>query len=222
MSLTMIDLGVDDWLCAPATWEAYTALAESRGEKGRPRYIFLDGRLTVVSPGNLHEALSARLCDLIHEIVVEFGVFCHPLARVTLLKSAGSKEGTEADATYYFTNFDRVVGKRTLVMGVDPPPDLVVEVVVSHPEHDALEAYRRFGVREVWVAKESGLEFLVLGADGRYEASPVSACLPFLRADELVPWVFRDDPPSATRVLQLFRAWAAETLAPRHRPEAAG
>ncbi|MCA1684377.1 MAG: Uma2 family endonuclease, partial [Planctomycetia bacterium] len=101
--------------------------------------------------------------------------------------------GTEPDTSYYLTHINHLRGKRKVVMGQDPPPDLVVEVVVSHPEGDALEAYRRFGVREVWVCKESGLEFLVLGADGQYAGSPVSACFPFLTSEELAPWVYRDD-----------------------------
>ena len=107
-------------------------------------------------------------------------------------------------------------------MGVDPPPDLVVEVVISHPEMKALEAYGRFGVREVWVCKKSGLEFFVLGENGRYVTSPHSVCLPFLSSKELEPWVYQDHRGNDTRVLKQFRAWVAETLAPRHQqdPEA--
>jgi Uma2 family endonuclease len=210
--------GTDHWFQMPATWGAYTRLLRARGERSRPRYIFVDGRLTAVSPGHPHESLSARLAGLINEILVGLSIDGHASGQVTLKKSARSREGTEADASYYLTNIDRVMGKKHLVMGQDPPPDLVLEVVFSHPERDALEAYRRFGVREVWVCKESDLEFLVLGTEGQYVESPVSACLPFLSSEELSPWVYSDDLGSDTRRWKLFRAWVTETLAPRHHP----
>jgi Uma2 family endonuclease len=220
MPATKVQLGADQWVSIPATWENYEGLLRTRGEKGQPKYIFLDGSLTVVSPSQPHEWLSFRLVGLIHEILVKLSIPCHVSGRVTLHKAADSLEGTEPDASYYLTNRERVAGKRKLVMGQDPPPDLVLEVVISHPEHDALEAYRRFGVREVWVCKESGLEFLVLGEDGHYHASPVSACLPFLQAEEMSFWLFRDDLADDTRLWQLFGEWVTDTLLPRYRPDA--
>jgi hypothetical protein len=162
-----------------------------------------------------------RLAVLIHEMLSGLSFDDHPTGSVTLHRSRPSWEGTEADQSYYLTSIDRVIGKRELVMGEAPPPNMDVEVVVTHDEGNALKAYRRFGVREVWVCKESGLTFLVQGARGRYVASPVSACLAFLRSDELAPWVYRTDPSSETRLMKLFRAWVAETLVPR-RPPAEG
>ena len=111
--------------------------------------------------------------------------------RTLLKKTSKSRAGTEADATYYFNNIDLVPEKEHLVMGVDPAPDLVVEVVISHPEKKALEAYRKFKVREVWVCEESRLAFLILGEDGRYTIAPKSDCFPFLDSAELTPWVER-------------------------------
>jgi Uma2 family endonuclease len=220
MPATRDQPGADRWVCQPATWEDYEVLLRRRGEKSRPRYIFCDGRLTVVSPGVHHESWKTRLGALIACILDQLEVDSYALGSVTLLMSRGSRAGVEADETFYLNNIERVVGKKDLVMGEDPPPDLVVEVVVSHPEHDALEVYRRFGVREVWVCKDGGLEFLVLGPDGRYEPSPTSALVPCVIADELAPWVYRVDPRGDRQIRQEFRAWVDATLVPRHRPDA--
>ena len=208
----------DRWVEFPATWKIYTALCELSGDRRRPKYTYVNGRMMVVSPGHSHESYGVRLIELIHEIFVGLSIECHGAGSTTLKKTSKSRAGTEADATYYFNNIDLVQEKEHLVMGVDPAPDLVVEVVISHPEKNALEAYRRFKVREVWVCKQSSLEFLVLGADGRYAVSPVSFSFPFLSSDELAPWVYRDHRGSDTRVLKQFRAWVSETLAPRCRP----
>jgi hypothetical protein len=64
------------------------------------------------------------------------------------------------------------------------------------------------------------LKFLVLGADGHYAQSATSACLPFIiSADELSPWVYRQDLPDETALRRLFRGWVETTLAPRLHPE---
>lgn len=218
-TLSRIDLGSDPWVSFPASWGTYLRLHRERGDRSHPRLTFVDGRLTIVSPGTPHEFYKTRLGMLIEDMLAELMIDCIPTGSTTLLKTRKPKRtGTEPDESYYLTNLDRINVKEDLVMGRDPAPDLVVEVVVSHPEGDALEAYRRIGVREVWVCRDTGLEFLVLNEQGVYESSPTSAVLPFVAADELTTWLFRNDLPSASRLKREFRAWVQETLAPRLRP----
>jgi Uma2 family endonuclease len=205
----------DDWVQVPATWGVYLRLLQARGERPRPRYTFFNKRLTIVSPGPSHEARKKRVGVLIEDMFLLLKIRYQPYGSETLLKQERSRAGTEGDDCYYLNNIAAVRGKDRFVMGQDPPPDLAVEVVISHPEGDALDAYRTFGVREVWVCKRSEITFLVLGPDGQYAASPTSACLPFLTSEELTPWVFREDLPDEFSVRELFRAWVLETLAPR-------
>jgi Uma2 family endonuclease len=223
MSLTLRDsattLAGDRWIEIPATWKTYRRLLDDRGERGRPRYLFLDGRLTVVSPGHHHESLKTRLTALVDEILVGLAIDFHASGEVALLSSRRPRIGAEGDAAYYLSQIDRIRGKADLVMGEDPPPDLMIEVVVSHSEADALEVYRRFGVREVWVQRRMGLEFLALGDDGRYQAVTTSTVLPFLTTGDLEPWLFRDDPRSEVQIRRAFRDWVQRTLAPRLQPD---
>lgn len=214
-AVTRTELVFEPWACFPATWEIYLSLLEERDERSQPKYTYVDGRITVVSPGRNHEHLKSRLGGLIEDILVGLLIDFHPTGQVTLLKARGPRAGTEGDETYYLNNIERVRKKEDLVMGEDPPPDLAVEVVFSPSEADALEAYRRLGVREVWVCKDGGLEFLVLGADGHYAPSALSGCLPFLSAKELEPWAYREDLASEARIRHAFRGWVAEVLMPR-------
>ncbi|GAC1473496.1 MAG: Uma2 family endonuclease [Isosphaeraceae bacterium] len=213
--------GLDHWACLPATWELYTGLLKARGDRSRPRYTFVDGRLTVVSPGLPHEHLKSRLGGLIDDLLVGLRIPFRPTGEVTLLRTRDSRAGTEADASYYLSNLPLVLGKKDLLMGSDPPPDLVVEVVVSHSERDALAAYQRLGVREVWICTERALEFLVLEEEG-YVSSPTSAFLPVLAASELSAWVFRQEPGDEAELRLLSRDWVDQALAPRYRPLAGG
>lgn len=217
-ALTRFNLGVDHWEQIPATPEDYQRLLDERGEKSRPKYTFVDGRLTIVSPGHSHESIKRRLANFIEDILMILDVDYHPAGSVTLFTGPGTRTGVEADETYYLTNLDRVVDVENLVMGVDPAPDLVVEVVVTHPEGDALKAYAIFGVREVWVVKNSGLVFLTLNAAGRYEPTSTSVVLPFLLgSDELTPWLFLQGSASAVPLRRRFQTWVTETLVPRRR-----
>jgi hypothetical protein len=104
-------------------------------------------------------------------------------------------------------------------MGVDPAPDLAVEIVVSHPVNDALKVHASFGVREVWVVRKQELKFLVLGEDGRYHDAPSSSCLPILSPGDLTPWVFGENFPGELELRIQFREWVANVLAPRLNPQ---
>ena len=64
--------------------------------------------------------------------------------------------GVEGDQTYYFANAARVRGKKKIDLRRDPPPDLAIEVVVTHDADEAVEVYRRFRVPEVWVCDQDG------------------------------------------------------------------
>lgn len=212
-----VDIDLDHCLQVPATWGAYLRLLKAQGEKSNPRYTYVKGRLTIVSPGKSHDSLEERLGGLIEDLFFAFQMPYLKYGHMTLLKRVGSRAGKEGDKCYYLNNLSIIKSKRDLVMGIDPAPDLMVEVVFSHPEHDALKAYALFGVREVWVCKQSEVTFLVLGPDGQYASAATSACLPFLSSEELTPWAYRDDLPDDLTLRVLFRAWVVETLLPRVR-----
>ena len=212
----------DPWLQIPASWATYQRLLRDRGERGRPKYTYYNRWLTIVSPGAPHETLKKRVGGLIDDICVGLRIPFLPFGETTYQKPETPKAGIEPDESYYLTRLDLMRGKERIVMGVDPAPDLMVEIVATNPLGDAIEVYRHFGVREVWVWKRSALVILVLGPDGRYVGSESSACLPFLRADEISRWAYRQDLLDESELRYQFRAWVTETLSPRYRPPAKG
>jgi Uma2 family endonuclease len=220
MATVVRQLEGDLCIQVPATWGAYLRLLRSRGENPNPRYIYCDRRLTIVTRGYPHERRKLLLSWFIETILAELHIPFSGSGEMTLKQGRPKKKGAEGDTSYYLTNLERIRGKKKLVMGVDPAPDLLVEVVVSHPIEDALSVYGAFGVREVWVLDDGGMTFLVLGDGGRYEPSPVSALLPFLSSEELGSWVAREDLPDEGALRLAFREWVTATLAPRR--EAAG
>jgi Uma2 family endonuclease len=67
----------------------------------------------------------------------------------TTLKYPGQRQGAEPDKAFYIQNYDRVKG-RTVDLSQDPPPDLVVEVDITHTDIQKDQFYARLGVPEFW------------------------------------------------------------------------
>ena len=212
----MID---DVWQQIPASWRTYRRLLRDKGDRASPRYTYIQRRLTIVSPGTPHEVLKKRVGGLIEAMCVALDIDYLGFGSSNYLKYKKGRAGTEPDESYYLTHIGQMFGTERVVIGRDPAPDLIVEVVFSHPADDALEVYRRFGVREVWVCDRSGIVFHILGEDGRYAISPQSVCFPFLSSEELDSWAYREGQTSNTKLLRQFLIWVQETLVPRRGAE---
>ncbi len=207
--------GRDRWITMGLDWPGYLGLLKALGERGVPRLTYLDGRVTLVSPGDTHELLKKRLAALVEDVLVGLGID-HVASGQTTLRRRPRKAGVEGDETYYIARAGVVAEKTRIDLRVDPPPDLAIEVVVSHPVKDALEVYRRLRVPEVWVCDGASLRILILGTDHRYAQAPASVALPLLTAAEILGWVQRPEALRNARWRQEIRAWVAATLAPRH------
>ena len=116
---------------------------DSRAEGG-PRLKCFEGSVTLVSPGKSHETMGSRLDRLILAICLELGVKHSALASTTWILPLGAGDtGYEADAAYYIQS-----------QGTEKkhqPPDLAIEVVVSHSERKALRAGAFLKIPEMWV-----------------------------------------------------------------------
>jgi Uma2 family endonuclease len=166
-------------------WSTFEAFLVARGDSG-PRFTFLDGVLELMSPSFNHELIAANLGRLLELWSLEYDVELNGLGSLTLKKSR-RRAGVEPDRCY----FVGPVGARTT-------PDLAIEVVWSAPLLDKLEAYRRLGVREVWVWAEGHLVPWVLGSGG-YVRGKKSRVLPELELAQLAKYATRVDQHAAVK-----------------------
>lgn len=197
-------------------WKGYSRLLKIRGERNIPRMVYLDGSLILMSPSLRHENFKERLGQFVTEVVVGLDLPCM-LAGSTTLRRRSRRGGVEGDQTYYLSNLSRIRGKKKIDLRVDPPPDLAIEVVVSHDADEAIEVYRRFRVPEVWIYGHNELTILLLDANGRYAPTERSLAFPELTAAEIHSWIVRDQDDSDTDWIKALRRWVAEVLVPRHR-----
>jgi Uma2 family endonuclease len=81
-------------------------------------------------------------------LVVELGLKIKTMGSTTLDRS-DLERGAEPDNAYYIQNQPLVAGRK-VDLTTDPPPDLVVEIDITHSDVNKPALYASMGVPEFW------------------------------------------------------------------------
>jgi Uma2 family endonuclease len=192
---------------------------EARAEKG-PRLKCFEGSVTLVSPGMPHEQDLDRLSSLVLAICLELRIEHSSVRSTTWYLPLGVGDTAyEADAAYYIQSYGRTKEHQ--------PPDLAIEIVVTHPATKALLAGAFLMIPELWVfdIPRHQPTFYHLATKGKhkgdYRPGRRSRAFPFLTSAEVLERL--DDPEiGATAFHENCRAWARQVLVPRHGVENGG
>jgi Uma2 family endonuclease len=130
------------------SWDRYlqilNALPQSRGA----RLTYDDGVLEITVPLELHE-FSGRLIErFIVTLIESMGLKIKTMGSTTM-NYPNLKKGAEPDNAYYLQNQHLVKGRK-VDFSQDPPPDLVVEVDITHTDIAKNQFYASLGVPEFW------------------------------------------------------------------------
>jgi Uma2 family endonuclease len=189
---------------------------ETRAEGG-PRLKCFEGSVTLVSPGMPHEVAGERLASLVLAVCLELRIKFTGLASTTWTLPFGAGDtGYEADRAYYIQSHGTT--KR------HHPPDLAIEVVVSHSEKKALRAGAFLKIPEMWVLDlpRHQLTFYHQAVRGKqkgtYRPELRSRAFPVLTSADVLERL--DDPEiDDAAFFENCRAWARQVLVPRLRAE---
>lgn len=118
--------------------------------------------------------------------------------------------GLEPDRCYFIQNEARVRGRRHFDLRRDPPPDLAVEVQITHHPIDRLKIYAALGVGEILRFDGERVHFLVLRKNGRYTQSTRSVALPFLSSADVNRYIEMFETTDENSVIAAFREWLQE------------
>jgi len=190
-------------------WRTYSRLLRVFAERPAVRLTYDRGMLEIMSPLREHER-DVRLLDRFVVVLTEELNLPLDAGGATTLRRRRKRKGLEADNCYWIANESRVRGKRTLDLRVDPPPDLAVEVDVTHSSLDRLAIYAALQVPEVWRLAGATLTFLVLGADGQYTAAPHSRAFPLVTPADLLRFLALQATLDNNGVVKLFRDWVRQ------------
>jgi Uma2 family endonuclease len=187
------------------SFELYERLVQEL--EGRHVLVTFDGgRLEFMSPSPEHEWWKITIGRLIEALALERAVAVEGLGSTTF-KRADLAKGLEPDECYYLRGARELRRKREADLRRDPPPDLVVEVDITHRAIDRETIYAALGVREVWRFDGRVLSFLVLQPEGAYGRSDASAAFPGLCAVDVERFLRLAEERDQGAAVLAFRDW---------------
>ncbi len=133
--------------------------------------FYCEGRLTLLTESRKHGWYAECLGLLVAEMARGLKVVIETAGSATFRRRA-KKGGVEGDKTFYFGEHAvRMKGPQDIDLNVQPPPDLAVEVEVSHSAEDAVITWGRLGVAEVWRFDPIAMDcsFWSRRSDGTYD-----------------------------------------------------
>jgi len=131
------------------SWETYERLLADFGENHTVRVAFDRGTLEIMAPSFAHERPAHLLVQIVG-ILAEVREIDLIGAGSTIFKREDVTRGFEPDASFYIQHSADVRGNMQIDLHSDPPPDLVIEIDITHPSLDKLPIYAALGVPEVW------------------------------------------------------------------------
>jgi len=193
------------------SWAAYEQILEALGNRRAAHLTYDQGNLEIMVPLEPHESSSDLIGLFIRILTEELNLNLKSL-RSTTLKRPDLKRSPEADNCYYIQNEPLVRGK-FVDLTQDPPPDLVVEVEITHSDIDKLDLYACLGIPEFWRFNGKALQVYQLQA-GTYQnvdRSPTFAASWFSKT-VLYNFLEQCKVQGETQATKALRAWVREQL----------
>lgn len=186
--------------------EVYWQLMEVLSEQYL-RHSYDGWTLEMMTPRRDHEWIKGLAARMLEAIALALDIPIQSTGSTTLSRSKHDR-GLQPDESYYVGEHVASVGSETYEPGIDPPPDLVIEVEATHPVVPRLPLYADIGVPEVWRWTGDEMEFLQLAPGGGYEKTERSLAFPFIAAGDITRFLEQRDPTNENAVIRAFVKWA--------------
>ena len=187
------------------SWDDYQQLVAGVNNQKGLRITFAQGNLEITSPLPVHEKYKEFLLRLMDRLSTLRGFDLESLGSTTF-NQEWLDNGVEPDTCFYIQNAAKIIGKNRIDLAVAPPPDIAVEIDISHRSTTKLKIYEELRVPEIWLYDEQKLQILLLTETG-YVDSPTSQSFPFLTSEALTQFLERSKTEGQGAVLRAFREW---------------
>ena len=164
------------------SWDDYLQIFNALPQRRNSRLTYDSETLEITMPLEDHE-FAIRLIELFIRILA--------LEMCMKLKTMGSttinreklQRGAEPDCAFYLQNQPKVAG-RNVDFETDPPPDLIVEVDITHTDIDKNRLYAAMGVPEFW--RYNGEVWRIFRLDnGKYQECETSPTFAWVKKENL-------------------------------------
>jgi Uma2 family endonuclease len=199
------------------SWREYTRMLRAFADRPGFRLTYDRGTLEIMSPLFEHEIDADLLGRFVVVLTEELGMPIQA-GRSTTFRRRKMRRGLEPDHSWWVAHAADVRGKRRIDLRVDPPPDLAIEIDVTHRPIDRMAIYARLGVPEVWRLDAKGLTFHVMQPDGRYAEQAHSLSFPQFAPADLTTHLALRSQHDENEVVRRFRAFVRQRLTGRAMP----
>jgi Uma2 family endonuclease len=209
--------GEQRFVMGRVTWGAYVKISDALDDQPGLRMIYCDGRLSFMGKSRRHDWFAERLGEFVKAIARGLGIPWEDAGQATYRREK-TDAGLEGDKTFYFSDHAVIMrGPLDIDLEVQPPPDLAIEVEVSHSADEAIVAWGRLGVPEVWRFRPRSSQFAILVRrdDGSYADSGRSLAFPALSSADLLEQLNRAIELGADRWNEQLEAWVRDVIRPR-------
>jgi Uma2 family endonuclease len=186
-------------------WEEYEQLLSDVGDSCAARITYDQGRLEIMSPSSNHESFATVISALALIVAEDANLVFEDLGSTTY-KQQWLAKGVEPDACFYIQNASAIIGRERIDLKTDPPPDIVVEIDVSHESTRKLSIYAGMGVPEVW-RYDGKRAYVYQLVDNSYVALDASLVFPVLTIEVLARFLEQSKTEGQTAVRRSFREW---------------
>lgn len=199
------------------SWDTYERLLADHADRSAPRFTYDQGTLEIVSPIPEHERYAWAIARLVEVVAERVGVNFVNLGSTTFRRE-DMRRGFEADGCFYLRHAAEMATKDRIDLSADPPPDLVIEVDVTHTSLPKLPIFAQFGVPEVWRYDSERFDIWLLEGGG-YAPGMRSRVLPLITADAVSILLKEgtEEGISGIQWIRLVRKWT-QTLVDEQEP----
>lgn len=185
-------------------WEGYQTICTALGDHRSAQLTYYNGILEIMTPLEAHENASGLIGQFIEILTEELNLTIKTVGSTTLTRP-GLSAGAEPDQGYYIAHEPLVRGK-VVDLSVDPPPDLVVEVDITHTDIDKNTLYAELGVPELWRYNGQRLTIYML-QNGHYQVVESSPTFPDVPIERLYKFLSCCAQYGETQAKRDLRAW---------------
>lgn len=176
-------LACERFVLEDVSWTFYDqTLRELQATHRHLRVTYDEGRMELMTLGDLHERAKAALGRLLELYALEKDIPLTAIGSLTCRRK-GLRKGLEPDEGYYVQTPAPPPTPRPLDLDQYPPPDLAVEVDITHSSLDRQAIYAALGVPELWRYDGQQVIVLLRQDDATYAVAPRSRAFPDLPMD---------------------------------------
>ena len=190
------------------SWATYESLLTDFQDSNAVHFAYDQGVLEIMAPSTRHEEPNRTLALLVEMLALELHINIRNLGSTTFTRK-DLQRGFEPDTCFYIRNVERVRGKEEIDLTIDPPPDLVLEIDITHPSLNKLPIYAAVGVPEIWRYDGQRLTMFIL-KDNTYHQQEESLAFPHLTRQVLSQFIAESKTLERLDWLRRVQEWARQ------------